>query len=73
MGLSCQFLKTVGEKRGGVGGEREGDVRDVLMLFNRHVYSSWYRLHSVAMDRALSSPKWVDNSLAMDSVERRVP
>jgi len=43
------------------------------MLFRRHVYSSWYRLHSAATNSAFSLPKWVANSLAILSVERSVP
>lgn len=43
------------------------------MLFNLHVYSSWYRRHRPAMDFALSSPKWGVSSIATLSVERRVP
>ena len=43
------------------------------MLFERHVYSSWYRRHKLASAAALSLPRWVDSCLAMESVERRVP
>lgn len=31
------------------------------------------RLHNAAKFAAFSSPKWVESSLAIDSVERRVP
>ena len=46
---------------------------DLLMLFSRHVYSSWYFLHSCASAAAFSSPKWLASRFAMDSVERSVP
>lgn len=43
------------------------------MEFILHVYSSWKRRHSPAIKLAFSSPKWEASSLAMLSVERRVP
>ena len=43
------------------------------MEFIRHVYSSWKRRHSPAIEAAFSSPKWEASSLAMLSVDRRVP
>lgn len=43
------------------------------MLFNRHVYSSWYLRHVAAMVLAFSSPKCEASCLAMLSVERSVP
>ncbi len=57
--------------RGGGGHGRGGGV--VLMLLRRQVYSNWYLRATVAMVCAFSSPKCLDSSLAMDSVERRVP
>lgn len=43
------------------------------MLFNLHVYSSWYRLQSAAIDCAASEPKCLSSSFAIDSVDSNVP
>ena len=43
------------------------------MLFSLHVYSSWYFLHTAAIDVALSWPKCDASSFAMLSVDNKVP
>jgi len=53
----------------GVGFRGDGS----LMLLRRHVYSSWYRRHTVAIEEPFSWPKCSASFLAMDSVDRRVP
>lgn len=50
-----------------------GPHLSLLMLFKRHVYSSWYFRQVVAIVVAFSSPKCEASFFAMDSVERRVP
>jgi hypothetical protein len=45
----------------------------VLMLFSRHVYSSWYFRQIAAIDLAFSSPKCWASSAAIEAVDRRVP
>lgn len=43
------------------------------MLFSRHVYSNWYLRQVAAIVFALSSPKCVASSFAIDSVDNKVP
>lgn len=43
------------------------------MLFSRHVYSNWYLRQVAAMVFALSSPRCVASSFAIDSVDSKVP
>ena len=43
------------------------------MLFNRQVYSSWKRRHSVARAEPLYLPNWSPNADFTEDVSRRVP
>lgn len=43
------------------------------MLLRRHVYSSWYFRHTVAIEVAFSFPKCSASCLAIETVDRRVP
>lgn len=50
-----------------------GKTGSLPMLFNLHVYSSWYRLQAVEMDCAFSESKYFFSDLTIDSVDNTVP